>query len=91
MTTSTDSLARIVASLKAVPVGTENHYAWQIENGQWLVTTDQRLADFADGYSRHRFAVAMPSWWTPERRTHRRFFTGRLITADLETGAEVPA
>ena len=83
-----DSFSKAVACLGAKEVAPERYAVKDKDNGWVILNAAQTEAAYLEPDWCFMF-VRMPAWWKPEKR-----FAWRgpyMVTADLETGAEVPA
>ena len=89
-TVTNDSLSKAIAYLGAVEVA-PGTLAFRGHDGQYRIINECRVLDYL-GRAGAATTLA-PLWWTPEQRIR---LSGdpanpQRITANLETGAEVPA
>jgi len=94
----TSALERAIAYLSAVEVA-PGRYAYQRDSRYLVASTTDMVMMGAGSLSLGR---VMPAWWQPQQRFAWRMTCGgdhaghpmgcsERITADLETGAEMPA
>lgn len=100
-----DSLAKAIAYLGAVEVAPGRYAFRAFGEGPWKIAEHLETWPINENSS-PAYRVEMPAWWSPDQRFAWRDAKGFMyfhaerakaynaterITADLETGAEVPA